>query len=50
MQHAVLLGRDSRMRFNNRSYRSLPPRPLDHRMFDELEYPTMPRKAYRLMP
>ena len=37
MQHAVLLGRDSWMRFNNNSYRSLPPRPSDCRMFDELE-------------
>ena len=37
MQRAVLLGRDSWMRFNNRSYRSLPPRPSDHRTFGELE-------------
>ena len=28
MQHAVLLGRDSWMRFSTRSYRALPPRPL----------------------
>ena len=37
MQHAVLLGRDSWMRFNNRIYRSLPPRPSGHRIFGELE-------------
>ena len=36
MQHAVLLGRDSWKRFNNRTYRSLPPRPSDHRIFGEL--------------
>ena len=36
MQHAVLLGRDSWMRFNTRSYRSFPPRPLDQRAFGEL--------------
>ena len=36
MQHAVLLGRDSWMRFNNRTYRSLPPR-TNHRIFGELE-------------
>ena len=37
MQHAVLLGRDSWMRFSNHSCRSLPPRLQDHRIFDELE-------------
>ena len=37
MQHAVRLGRDSWIRLNNRSYRSLPPRPSDHRFFGELE-------------
>ena len=37
MQHAVLLGLDSWMRFNNRTYRSLPPRLSDHRIFGELE-------------
>ena len=37
MQHAVLMGRDSWMRFNFRSYRSLPPWPSDHRFFGELE-------------
>ena len=37
MQQAVLLGRDNWMRFSNRSCRSLPPRPSDHRMFGELE-------------
>ena len=36
MQHAVLLGRDSWMRFNPRSYRALPPRPHDNRFFGEL--------------
>ena len=36
MQHAVLLGRESWMRFNTRSYRALPPRPLDNRVLDEL--------------
>ena len=37
MQHAVLLGRDRWMRSNNRSYRSLDPRPSDNRIFGELE-------------
>ena len=37
MQHAVLLGRDGWMRFNNRTYRSLPLRPSDLRIFGELE-------------
>ena len=36
MQHAVLLGRDRRMRFNTRSYRALPPRPHNSRGFGEL--------------
>ena len=36
MQHAVLLGRDSWIRFNTRSYRALPPRPHDYRVFCEL--------------
>ena len=36
MQHAVLLGRDSWMRFNTRSYRALPRRPHDNRVFGEL--------------
>ena len=36
MQHAVLLGRDSWMRFNTWSYRSFPPRPFDQRVFGEL--------------
>ena len=39
MQHAVLLGRDSWMRFNTRSYRALPPRPLDNRVLGELTLP-----------
>ena len=37
MQHAVLLGHDSWMRFNNGSYCCLPPRPSDHRIFGELD-------------
>ena len=37
MQYAGLLGRDSWMRFNNRTYRSLPPRPSDFRIFSDLE-------------
>ena len=37
MQHAVLLGRDSWVYFNYRTYHSLPPRPSDHRIFGELE-------------
>ena len=36
MQHAVLLGRDSWIRFNTHSYRALPPRPHDNRVFGEL--------------
>ena len=36
MQHAVLRGRDSWMRFNARSYRALPPRPHDNRVLGEL--------------
>ena len=36
MQHAVLLSRDSWMRFNTRSYRALPPRPPDNRILGEL--------------
>ena len=36
MQHAVLLGRDSWMRFNTRSYRALPLRPPDNRVLGEL--------------
>ena len=39
MQHAVLLGRDSWMRFNTRSYRALLPRPHDKRVFGELTLP-----------
>ena len=37
MQHVMLLGRYSSMRFSIRSYRSLPPRPSDHRILGELE-------------
>ena len=36
MQHAVLLGRDSWMRFNARSYRALPPRPRDNLVLGKL--------------
>ena len=36
MQHAVLLGRVSWMRFNTRSYRALPPRPHHNQGFGEL--------------
>ena len=36
MQHAVLLGRDRWMRFSERSYRALPPRPSDIRIFGDL--------------
>ena len=36
MQHAVLLGRDSWMRFYTRSYRVAPPRPHDNWVFGEL--------------
>ena len=36
IQHAVLLGRDSLMRFNARSYRSFTPRPSDQRVSGEL--------------
>ena len=39
MQHAVLLGLDSLMRFNTRSYRILPTRPLDNRVSGELTFP-----------
>ena len=36
MQHDVLLGRDSWMRFNDRSYRTLDPRPGNNRVLGEL--------------
>ena len=36
MQHAVLLGRDSWMRFSERSYRTFPPRPSDNRVLGNL--------------
>ena len=36
IQHAVLLGRDSWMRFNTRSCRALPPRSHDDRVFGKL--------------
>lgn len=39
MQHAVLLGRDSWIRFKCRSYRFWPPRPSDHRVSGELGLP-----------
>ena len=38
MKHAILLGHDSWMHVNNCTYRSLPPRPSDHRIFAELEF------------
>ena len=36
MQHAALLGRNSWMRFNTRSYRALPHHPHDNRALGEL--------------
>ena len=36
MQHAVLLGRESWIRFSERSYRTLPPRPSDNHVFGDL--------------
>ena len=36
MQHAVLLGRDSRMRFSERYYRTLPLRPSGNRVLGDL--------------
>ena len=36
MQHAVLLGRDTWMRFSERSYSTLPPRPSDNRVLGTL--------------
>ena len=53
MQHAVLLGRDSWMRFNTRSYRALPPRPHDNRVFGELtlsHHATTGVSAYAINP
>ena len=38
MQHAVLLGRVRWMRCNSCSYRSLPLRPSDQRVFGEVEF------------
>ena len=35
MQYPILLGRDSFMRFNTRTYRSLPPHPLDNHVYGE---------------
>ena len=52
-QHAVLLGRDSWMRFNTRSYRALPPRPHDNRVFGELtlsHHATTGMSAYAIDP
>ena len=45
MLHAVLLGRDSWMRFNTGSYRALPPRPHDNRVFGELTLSRLPEPA-----
>ena len=53
MQHPVLLGRDSWMRFNTRSYRALPPRPHDNRVFGELtlsHHATTVVSAYAIEP
>ena len=50
MQHAVLLGRDSWMRFNTRSYRAMTPRPHDNRVSASWRYPATPRQACQLMP
>ena len=53
MQHAVLLGRESWMRFNTRSNRALPPRPLDNRVLNELtlsHYTTAGLAAYAVDP
>ena len=53
MQHAVLLGRDSWMRFNNRSYGALPPHPLGNRVLGELtlsHYATTGVAAYAVDP
>ena len=35
MQHAVLLGRNSWVRFKTRSYRVIPPRPRDNQVLGE---------------
>ena len=48
MQHAVLLGRDCWMRFNNCSYRSLPPRTIG--VLASSRYLTTPRQACGLTP
>ena len=45
MQHAVLRGRDSWMRLNNRSYRSPLPLPSDHRILASSSCLTKPRQA-----
>ena len=53
MQHAVLLGRNSWMRFSTRSYRALPPRPLDNWVLGELtlsHHATSGVVAYALTP
>ena len=53
MQYAVLLGRERWMRFNTRSYRTLPPRPHDHRVFGELtlsHHATTGVSAYTIIP
>ena len=49
MQHAVLLGHNSWMRFNTRSHRALPPCPHYNRVFGELtlsHYATTDVSAY----
>ena len=53
MQHAVLLGRDSWMRFITRPYRALPPRPHDMRVFGEptlSHHATTGVSAYTIVP
>ena len=53
MQHVVLLGRESWMRFNTRSYRVLPPRPHDNQVFGELtlsHHATTSVSAYAIYP
>ena len=50
IQHSVLLGRDSWMRFNTRSYRAMNSRPHDNRVSASWCYPATPRQACQLMP
>ena len=53
MQHAVFLGHDNRMCSNTRSYRALPPRPLDDQVLGELmlsHHPATGEAAYAVGP